>query len=82
MMNFECVFYGMKALLLGLPLSIIFSWLVHKVMSGDSTHFVLPWSSIGISVFGVLFIVFITMMYSISKIKKENIIDALRDDMD
>lgn len=82
MMNFECVFYGMKALFFGLPLAIIFSWLMHKVMSGDSTHFVLPWNSIGISVFGVLFIVFITMMYSISKIKKENIIDALRDDMD
>jgi len=82
MMNFECVFYGMKALIFGLPLAIIFSWLMHKVMSGDSTNFVLPWDSIGISVFSVLFIVFITMMYSISKIKKENIIDALRDDMD
>ncbi|OAA88371.1 ABC transporter permease [Clostridium ljungdahlii] len=82
MMNFECIFYGMKALLFGLPLAIILSWIMHKVMSGDSTHFVMPWGSIGISVFGVLFIVFITMMYSISKVKKENIIDALRDDMD
>ncbi len=34
-----------------------------------------------ISVLGVLFIVFITMLYAINKIKKENIIDALRDDM-
>ncbi|WP_175412885.1 hypothetical protein [Clostridium sp. AWRP] len=31
--------------------------------------------------FSVLFIVFITMMYATCKIKKENIIDALRDDM-
>lgn len=41
----------------------------------------MPWASIGISVFGVLFIVFITMLYTISKIKKENIIDVLRDDL-
>jgi putative ABC transport system permease protein len=83
MMNFECVFYGMKALIFGLPLAIIFSWLMHKVMSGSGMgNFVMPWASIGISVFGVLFIVFITMLYSIRKIKKENIIDALRDDMD
>lgn len=34
-----------------------------------------------ISIFSVLFIVFITMMYATSKIRKENIIDALRDDI-
>ncbi|OAA90996.1 ABC transporter permease [Clostridium coskatii] len=83
MMNFECIFYGMKALIFGLPLAIIFSWFMHKEMNGsESGSFVMPWASIGISIFGVLFIVFITMLYSIRKIKKENIIDALRDDMD
>jgi putative ABC transport system permease protein len=83
MMNFECVFYGMKALLIGLPLAIIFSLFMHKEMDGGGMgSFVMPWASIGISVLGVFFIVFITMLYSIRKIKKENIIDALRDDMD
>lgn len=84
MMNFECAFYGMRALLFGLPLAIISSWLIYKGMvvgGADDIYFVLPWGSIGISVFSVLFIVFVTMLYSISKIKKENIIDALRDDM-
>jgi putative ABC transport system permease protein len=81
MMNFECAFYGMRALLFGLPIAIISSWLIHKGMVTDDIVYVLPWASIGISVFGVLFIVFITMLYTINKIKKENIIDALRDDM-
>lgn len=81
MMNFECAFYGMKALLFGLPIGVISSWLIHKGMVTDDIDFVLPWTSIGISVFAVLFIVFITMLYAISKIKRENIIDALRDDM-
>ncbi|MBX4271933.1 ABC transporter permease [Clostridium estertheticum] len=84
MMNFECAFYGMKALLFGLPISAISSWLIYKGMvngGADNINFVFPWGSIGISVFSVLFVVFITMLYSVSKIKKENIIDALRDDM-
>jgi putative ABC transport system permease protein len=85
MMNFECVFYGMRTLLFGLPLSAICSWLIYEglvsVEKIDNFDFVFPWSSMAISVFSVLFIVFITMLYAISKIKRENIIDALRDDM-
>ncbi|MHA6528840.1 FtsX-like permease family protein [Paenibacillus sp. BAC0078] len=83
MMNFECAFYGMRALLFGLPVAALSSWLIYKRMGGgaDNIDFVFPWGSMAISVFSVLFIVFITMLYAISKIKKENIIDALRDDM-
>ncbi|KGO14317.1 ABC transporter permease [Clostridium botulinum] len=83
MMNFECAFYGMRALLFGLPIAAISSWLIYKgmVVGGADIGFTFPWDSIGISVFSVLFVVFITMLYAISKIKKENIIDALRDDM-
>lgn len=84
MMNFECAFYGMRALLFGLPIAAISSWLIYKGMvvgGADNIDFVFPWVSIGISAFSVFFVVFITMLYSISKIKRENIIDAIRDDM-
>jgi putative ABC transport system permease protein len=86
MMNFECIFYGMQTLLFGVPIAGFLSWVIYKVVvTGeklDNFAFVFPWGSIGISVLGVFFIVFITMLYAVSKIKKENIIDALRDDMD
>ncbi|WP_460281577.1 ABC transporter permease [Clostridium sp. CTA-5] len=85
MMNFECAFYGMRTLLVGVPIATISSWIIYKglvtIEKIDNFDFVFPWGSIAISVFSVLFIVFITMLYAISKIKKENIIDALRDDM-
>lgn len=84
MMNFECAFYGMRTLLFGLPIAVISSWMIYRGMvagGADNISFVFPWGSIGSSVFGVLFIVFVTMLYAISKIKRENIIDALRDDM-
>ena len=83
MMNFECVFYGMRTLLFGLPIAGIISWLIYKglIIGGADIDFAFPWGSIVISVFSVFFVVFITMLYAISKIKRENIIDALRDDM-
>ncbi|MDR3601381.1 MAG: FtsX-like permease family protein [Desulfosporosinus sp.] len=83
MMNFECAFYGIRALLFGLPIAVIISWLIYKglIIGGADIGFTFPWGSIGISVFNVFFVVFITMLYAISKIKRENIIDALRDDM-
>lgn len=83
MMNFECIFYGMRTLLYGIPLASILSYLIYKgmVSGGMDIEFTLPWQSILISILGVFFVVFITMLYSISKIRKENIIDALRDDM-
>lgn len=83
MMNFECAFYGMRTLLFGLPIAGIISWLIYKglIIGGADIDFIFPWRSMGISVFSVFFVVFITMLYAISKIERENIIDALRDDM-
>lgn len=84
MMRFECAFYGMRALLFGLPLAAVFSWLIYKGMfagGAEGIRFILPWAGIGISTGSVLLVIFVTMMYAVSKIRKENIIDALRDDM-
>lgn len=82
MMRIECVFYGMKALIIGIPLSLVISVLSVKVMvTDDVTGSMLPWPSVGISILSVFLVIFVTMMYAVSKIKKENIIDALRDEM-
>lgn len=83
MMNFECAFFGMKTLLFGVPIAVLFSWLIDKgmVAGGAEIGFIFPWASLIISVLGVFFLVFITMLYATRSIKKENIIDALRDDM-
>lgn len=83
MMRFECALYGFQTILFGLPISGILAWLIYKgmFMGGAEVEFTFPWSSIGISVLGVFLVIFITTMYALSIIKKENIIDALRDDM-
>ena len=83
MMRFECALYGLRTLLFGLPISGLLSWLIYKgmVLGGAEIAYTFPWSSMAISILGVFLVIFITMLYAVSKIRKENIIDALRDDM-
>lgn len=82
MINFECIFYGLKALLYGLPTAFVITFLIYMgLMAGVDVPFSLPWVSVGISVFSVFLVVFVTMLYSVSKVKKENTVDALRSDM-
>ncbi len=81
MLNLECIFYGTKALLYGIPIGVGICYLINKGF-GNLLEFAfnLPWSAIIISIIAVYIVVFITMIYSSSRIKKENIIDILRDE--
>ncbi len=80
MMRFECLLYGTKALLWGLPISVVISWLIWRVvnMSFENGGFSLPWLAIAIAAGSVFLVVFATMLYATSKIKKANPIDALK----
>ena len=81
MMNFECLLYGSRALLYGLPVSCGVTYLIYlAIMEGYEASFHLPWTAIGIAVLSVFLVVFITMMYSMSKIRKDNPIDALKNE--
>ena len=81
MMNYECLLYGSKALLLGLPVSCGITYLIYRAVTrAYETSFRLPWAAIGIAVLSVFLVVFATMMYSMSKVKKDNPIDALKNE--
>ena len=81
MMNFECLLYGFKGLLYGLPVSILVTWRIYCTISnGLEMKFFIPWYSIMIAVGSVFVVVFATMLYSMRKIKKENIMDTLKDE--
>ncbi len=81
MLNFECLLYGAKALLLGLPVSAVTSFFIYlAVTSGFYTSYRLPLYAMGISSLSVFLVVFATMLYSMNKIKKDNPIDALKNE--
>lgn len=79
---FESIFVGMKSLLYGIPVSIGVVYLLYKSFGGiaDGGGFVIPWNSIVVATIAVFIIVFITMMYASSKIKHENILEAIREE--
>ncbi|MBE5967390.1 MAG: ABC transporter permease [Lachnospiraceae bacterium] len=79
MLNFECAFYGLKALIYGLPASVGITYLIYQsVNRGVEMPFRLPVTSMVISSFSVFLVVFVSMLYSMSKIRNENILDALK----
>lgn len=79
MIRFESVFYGLKALLYGLPISFAVSLLLYRLQADVfEIGFSLPWASYGVAVALIFVIVGATMLYASDKIKKENIIDALK----
>ncbi len=81
MMNFECLLYGSRALLYGLPVSCGITYLIYRsVMASYETSFHLPWRAVGIAVLSVFLVVFVTMVYAMRKIKKENPIDVLKNE--
>jgi len=81
MINYESLFYGIKALSYGIPISFILMYLMYIVLSQSFVFpFVAPWGSVIIVVMGVFVIVSLTMLYSSSKLKNENIIDALKNE--
>ena len=81
MMIYECLLYGSRALLWGLPVSVGVTYLIYlSVDQGFDTQFRLPLSAIGIAVLSVFAVVFVTMMYALRKIKKENPIDAMKNE--
>lgn len=81
MMNYECLIYGFRSIFYGVILSLLISFAMFMVLSqGAAVDFRQPWEGILISLIWVFAVVFITMLYSMSKIKKQNIIDELKKD--
>jgi putative ABC transport system permease protein len=82
MINYESMFYGLKAVLFGIPVSFAVMYVMYLVLNIKFGFiFTLPWIDICIAVIAVFVIVGISMLYSGAKIKKENIIDVLKQDI-
>ena len=81
MMSYECLIYGVKGLAWGLPAAVVLTYVIYRVTSSALTsRFYLPWYSVAIAVGSVFLVVFATMIYATGKIKKDNPIDALKNE--
>ncbi|MEP7289735.1 MAG: FtsX-like permease family protein, partial [Chloroflexota bacterium] len=81
MLRYESLFYGLTALLYGLPLGIALSLFIYYQFDGVSSFaFTLPWGAIVGCIVGILAIVFVTMMISGAMIRNDNIVDTIKDE--
>ena len=79
---FESLFFGVKSLVYALPVSFGIICLMHLSLANmlDISHLLIPWNSIILSIVMVFVIVLLTMLYSTNKIKKQNIIEQIREE--
>ncbi len=79
MINYESFIYGIKALIFGLPVGVLLSYVIYNITGTVyETEYHLPISAIIISIIFVFVIIFITMQYSARKTKNQNIIETIR----
>lgn len=82
MIRLESLMYGIKSLLIGIPLGVLGVFAIFSAFSIGSVpmSFVFPWKAILISIAVVFVAVWLIMKYSISKVNKQNIIETIRND--
>lgn len=82
MIRLESLFYTVKSLVFGIPLGLLggyIAYMVFKNNEGDITY-TFPWLAIVISVAVVGLVVWMIMRYSIAKVRRQNIIETIRNE--
>ena len=81
MPGFECILYGTRALLFGIPVSIFISYLIFdSVNQGYPLPFQIPWIPLGIACLSVFVVVFATMSYAARKVRKQQLVETLKNE--
>ncbi|KAB2335564.1 ABC transporter permease [Bacillus mesophilum] len=79
MISYESLFYGLKSLLYGLPLSFIVMYLIYYATTSSFEYtFEIPWMNIIYCIISIFLIVGTAMLYSIRKVNKDNIIESIK----
>ena len=81
MLGFECILYGTRALILGIPVSIFLSYLIFDAIAqGYPLPFQVPWIPLGIACLSVFLVVFATMAYAARTVGKQQLVEALKNE--
>ena len=81
MMNYECAFYGVKGLVFGMIMAVLLTYAMYRVMgNGFNVGFYIPIQSIVVVIASIFAVVFSSMIYTMKKIKKDNVIETLRNE--
>ena len=82
MIRLETLFYCGKSLLIGLPIGILFTYIIYRLFNQGElvVKYVFPWSAIIIVCLILFILIFAIMKYSLGKIKNQNTIETIRNE--
>lgn len=79
MMNYECLLYGVRSMIYGFVFTVVISAaLCMSLGAGTDVEFLIPWRYLSVAAAGVFGVVFLTMLYTMDVIRKNNIVDELK----
>ena len=81
MIRLETFLYGIKAVLFGIPISILLSYLMYSRMRGNLFAFVPNYRMYPVVIAAVFGVIGLSMLMSMNKIKNDEIIDVLKEDI-
>ena len=81
MIRLESLFMGTKSLMIGFPIGLVLSYILYRLLSEQSgAPYRLPVTALIISALVVFVLIFLIMLYSMGKIKKQNTIETIRNE--
>lgn len=81
MICLESLFYGIKALVIGIPLSILLTYFMYSALSSSDLSFTINIYLYLIVIAAVFIIVGASMFYAFSKLRKDSIVETLKEDI-
>lgn len=79
MLVLECLTYGIRSLLISLPLSVLMTYVIYRITNvRQETAFYIPVYAVIIAVISVFVIIILSMIYGWHKLRKENLVETLR----
>ena len=80
MIRLESFLYGFRALVIGIPVSLLITYLMYSAFDGNLYSFRINWLIYAAVIAAVFAVVGLTMLLSTGRIKNDNIIEALKED--
>jgi putative ABC transport system permease protein len=79
MLNLESIMCSAKSLVIGLPIAIVLTYLINlPIRSTFPVPYQLPWLAAALCIVAIFAITWVTMRYSISQLRKRNIVETIR----
>lgn len=81
MISLESVFYALKAVVIGVPISVAVCIVINKMLDSTAIPYTFDFKLYLIVIAVVFAVIGLTMLYSVRKLKDDNIIETLKEDI-